>query len=240
MALDQRKRQKNIEKRNAKQKARKKALLVQHRDELTHRLQRAAGFPILHCCINRDVWSTGMGSLVLSRGVPGGDIVYSLFLIDTLCLGVKDVTLGVTSWSNYQDRFVHDYFKRLSMINLTPEAARKFIEGAVEFARKVGLAPHDDYQKGMLLFGDVDASACTEEFVYGNKGQHMFIEGPNSSPAQTAQILALLSKHPANGNPDLSAETASSAPPLIGTDENEVDDDDFGAGLDDDFDDDLD
>jgi len=69
------------------------------------------------------------------------------------------------------------------------------VEGAVEYARNLGFAPHEDYQGARLIFGDIDATSCTEEFVYGRDGKPMFIAGPNDSPARCRQIISTMNAH---------------------------------------------
>lgn len=194
MALNQRKRQKNAEKRNAKQKARKKSMVVQQRDELTHVLQRASINPVLHCCIPRSLWEQGMGQLLLSRMLPSGDVAYAIFLVDTYCLGVKDVAAGVVPFFSYQERIVDGLLKHFEMVNVTPEALCKIVTGAVAYAKDLGLAPHPDYLKSRALFGDINAAACTEEFVYGKDGKPCYVQGPHDSAFRRSQIMSALTK----------------------------------------------
>ncbi len=192
MALDQRKRQKNAEKRKAKQKARQKALIVQQRDELSVPLKRAATAPIMHCCVQENLWTGGMGQLLLSRVLPDGDVAFAVFLLDVYCLGVKDVTLGVLSWISYQEKIATGLLKRFEFVDLTPEGARKIVEGAVAYARDLGIPPHADYRKAELLFGNIDASICADEFSYGLNGKPYFVAGPFDNTIRCRQIMALL------------------------------------------------
>ncbi len=192
MALDQRKRQKNAEKRKSKQKARQKALISQQRDEVSFHLKRAATAPILHCCVQEELWSGGMGQLLFSRHLPNGDVAFAVYLLDVYCLGVKDVTLGVISWISYQEKIASGLLKRFEFVDLTPEGARKIVEGAVAFARDLGISPHADYQKAQLLFGNIDSSTCTDEFIYGLDGKPYFVAGPFDSPLRCRQITTLL------------------------------------------------
>lgn len=192
MALDQRKRQKNAEKRKAKQKARQKALVGQQRDELSSQLKRTATAPILHCCVQEELWSGGMGQLLLSRKLPNGDVAFAVYLLDVYCLGCKDATVGVLSWISYQEKIANGLLKQFTFVDLTPEGARKIVEGAVAYARDLGIPPHADYLKAQLLFGNIDASICEDEFVYGLDGKPYFVSGPYDSPMRCRQIMTLL------------------------------------------------
>lgn len=199
MALDQRKRQKNAEKRKAKQKARQRALISQTRDELTFKLQRAASAPILHCCVQDELWANGIGQLLLSRSLPNGDVAFTILLLDTYCLGVKDVVLGIMTWISYQEKITNGFLKEIAMLDLTPEGARKIVEGAVAYAGDLGLPPHADFKKAQFLFGDIDASTCTEVFEYGKDGKPFFVSGPYDSDYRCAQIVRMLANRLGTG-----------------------------------------
>ena len=41
------------------------------------------------------------------------------------------------------------------------------VEGAVEYAKSLGLSPHADYARARHIFGDIDPAASDREFVAG-------------------------------------------------------------------------
>lgn len=224
MALDQRKRQKQAEKRKARQKARQQALISQHRNEISLQLKRSAAAPILHCCVTKELWQSGLGQLLFSRHLPTGDVAYTIYLLDVYCLGVKDVVLGVSTWVDYQERIVQRMLQFLDFVDLTAEGARKIVEGAVAFAGNLGFPPPADYQKAQLLFGSVDASACPEEFRFGLNGKPCFMPGLHDGSFRCQQITTQLTKK-------LGADGFDYVMPVGGLSDLDFDDDD------DDFDD---
>ena len=194
MAKDPRKRQKKLQRQKAKDKARKRALAERTSTDLAVRLQRAADAPFLHCCATSDLFDRGMSNVLISREVGGGDVAFASFLIDMYCLGVKDVFLGVTTRQDYEWQVFATMSREYEIVNLEPAAARKLIEGAVQFAADAGLQPHRDYRKAKRIFGDIDPAACTEEFTYGKQGRHFFFAGPHDSPTRCRQIIETLTK----------------------------------------------
>ena len=64
----------------------------------------------------------------------------------------------------------------------------------------IGLSPHPDYAKFMVLFGDVKASDSDAKFEFGKDGKPLFINGPNDSPARCREILSILSNTCGQGN----------------------------------------
>jgi hypothetical protein len=192
MVKDTRRRQKKLERRKAKAKAKKKALARQESRGMAARLEEAAEAPILHCYTTDILWDEGLSPVLISRKLKSGHVAFVIFLVDVYCLGVKDVTLGVAPRSRYDFQVYGKLSEQYRLVGLTPEAARKLVEGAVEYARDLGLPPHPDYRKAGPIFGDIDAEACREEFVYGQDGKPCFFAGPYDSPWRCKQIIRTL------------------------------------------------
>ena len=191
MALDPRKRQKKLQRRAQKQKERKKALAKHDSRDVSFRLERAAAAPVLHSCGTRALWN-GMGYVLLSRQLSNGAVAFAAFLVDMYCLGVKDGMYNVLSRVEYDQGPYQRLFPAGERVRLRPECARKLVEGAVEFALDLGIAPHRDYRTAKLIFGDIDAAACSKEFEYGRDGKPFFVAGPHDSLARCRQIAEQL------------------------------------------------
>jgi len=249
MALDPRRRQKKLERRRAKQRAKQREKARRRAEGIAGELRYAARFPVLHCCATADMFEHGMGQVLFSRQLKGGNVAFAMFLVDVYCLGVKDVIMNVLPREQYDDMY-EMLQQRYTLDAWKPEAARKLVEGAVQYADSLGLPPHPDYRKARLLFGDVDASACTEQFEYGRDGKPIFISGPNDDPAKCIYVIETLKErcgpdgfHYILGEPMLTHAALGSALGLGGGDWSDefapacLDDDD---DLDDDWDDDDD
>ena len=116
----------------------------------------------------------------------------SLFLLDVYCLGVKNVVARVDaehSISTMLGRMTDDGTR---WIKVSPEHVRKLVEGSVGYALNLGLAPHRECAAAMKLFGDIDASQCPTEFVFGCEGKPRYISGPNDSAARSKAIVDAL------------------------------------------------
>lgn len=77
---------------------------------------------------------------------------------------------------------------------LSPACARKLIEGAVAYARSLGLEPHSDYWRGARVFGGINPDDCQQEFVYGKDGKPLFVQSPNDSPQFAERVMAILTR----------------------------------------------
>lgn len=194
MALDQRKRQRKVEKRKAKQRVNKGRALAQRRpDDLSVKLTRAAAAaPILHCVTIAEIWDEGIGNVLISRQVSSVQVAFVNFLVDLYCLGVKDVILHVTSPDQYRRQMYGHLEERYELQPLKPACARRLVEGSVDFAAQFGIAPHKDYRIAQLIFGDIDATACEQQFEFGQNGKPFFVAGPYDSERRCREIASKL------------------------------------------------
>lgn len=190
MAIDERRRQKKLAKKAAERKARqteRKSLSTGGSAKL------AARFPIGDCLAPTNLFETGIGTVVLTRLLPGGEIAVAGFLVDSYCLGVKNALYRVISSAEY------DYYRgqieaQTPLERVHPSCLRKLVEGAVQYARDLGFPPHPDYARAAQLFGDIDADACPVRYAYGKDGQPFYVSGPYESAAQSRKIIDTLAR----------------------------------------------
>ena len=190
MGIDERRRQKKLAKKAAERKARqaeRKSLVTGGSAKL------AAQFPIGDCLVPTSLFEEGIGHVVLTRLLPGGEIAVAGFLVDTYCLGAKNALYRVLSLAEY------DYYRgqieaQTPLERVHPSCLRKLVEGAVRYARDLGFPPHPDYARAAQLFGDIDAAACPVRYVYGKGGQPFYVSGPNESAAQSRKIIDTLAR----------------------------------------------
>ena len=194
MAANPRKRQKKLERRSAKRKAKHHHLVRDKSAGLPQRLTAAAGCPVLHSWATDSLWEKGMGWVGLSRQLPDGNIAFAVFLVDRYCLGVKDAMADILSRYEYDTRIAHKMRSEFTSKDISPAAGRKLVEAAVEYAHGLGLSPHADYHRAKLIFGAIDPAECTEQFEFGKDGKPFFIAGPFDSPRRCRQIQAVLER----------------------------------------------
>lgn len=190
MALNARKLQKKQQRRKAKEKARRRASKQREPSEL----ERAAGGRILHCCATDQVWERGMGEVLLCRELPDSRVGFGMFLMDMFCLGAKNAMYGVVPRADYQRKLYEKLRDKYELVPLNPACARKLVEGGVTYARDLSFGPHPDYKKARVIFGDIDAGACQQEFEYGKDGKPYFIAGPDDDPARCERIINTLTE----------------------------------------------
>ncbi|HVX60123.1 MAG TPA: hypothetical protein VHC19_05975 [Pirellulales bacterium] len=211
MAVDPRKRQKKLERKKAKDKARHKALAVRQATSATHRFERAAQGRVIDAFVAGHLRDEGLGQVMLARDLGADRVGFACFLIDVYCLGVKDVFFDVVSKGEYVNSLRGKLARKYEIEQETPEFIRKLVEDSVSFARSLGLEPHADYERARVIFGDIDASACSEVFEFGRDGKPCFISGPNDTPARCTRIIRTLTENCGEDNFDVVLQMTGSS-----------------------------
>jgi hypothetical protein len=204
MALNEKKRQKKLQKEKAKRKEIAKAARRSLGTGLSgpnpygtlataERLARASDGPIHQCLVPRELFENGIGSVLVSREVGDGLLAVAILLVDVYCLGVKDAYLRIVTPLEYDD-FLRDIALHETLERVTPAYARKLVEDSVAYARDLGLSPHPDYEKTKRIWGTIDPAECPVNFEFGKDGKPFYVTGPNDTPARVRQVMEALTQ----------------------------------------------
>ena len=195
MAGNDNRRRKKIEAQRAKRKEQQKALARVESSGVVAKIIAAKNWPIIHSRVSPNFGQQGMASAMLTRRGPHDQMATVIFLVDAYFLGVKDVAIFVGPEGEWLQRVNLQQERGMRLEDVAPESLRKFVEGAVAFAKSFGISPHRDYAHALPIFGNIDASQCLVEFTYGRDGKPLFIPGPYDSPERIQQIMSLLGKN---------------------------------------------
>jgi hypothetical protein len=197
MALDEKRRQKKLARKAAK---RKRALKGRNpgtsggSGQSAERLMaQAAASPIHECLVPAGLFDLGIGSVIVGRRMPNGEIGFGVFLIDVFCLGVKDAFFSVRPRDEY-DFFAEKIREKEDLRPEEPACAVKLIKGAEAYARDLGLNAHPDYAFARSIFADIDPAACSREFTFGRDGKPLYVSGPHETETDSRRIIDILSK----------------------------------------------
>ena len=147
-------------------------------------LERARGMPFVGCWRHRQWQTTGMTSLLLAREQDASRVVYAVYLVDLLCLGVKDAFVRTNVSRTALGRHVQKIFDGAEE-PCDIAFAHQLIYGAIDFARKYGFEPHPDfYREGADKILDPPGTHPEPyDIEFGRDGGPLYIAGPNDSPA---------------------------------------------------------
>ena len=137
----------------------------------------------------------GFGQVVVARFKSSGDAELGVFLVDLYCLGIKNAYFVKVSDLDYESRILARMAESGGgKESLSPACARKLVEGAVQYAQSLGLAPHPDYKKACRVFGGIRPEECERVFTYGKDGKPLFVQSPNDSPAFVHHVMTTLTR----------------------------------------------
>lgn len=124
-----------------------------------------------------DVGFGGVVSVLIAREAGRSRVSVCGYLVDTYCLGVKNV-LGpdVMGASRYED-FVRTFFGGYDDPPLAAplELAQELVLGAVDFARGLGFEPHEQYEAAREHLG---AWTGPGAITFGLNGRPYYVQGP--------------------------------------------------------------
>jgi hypothetical protein len=130
----------------------------------------------------------GIALALAARAERGDRITVCGYLVDTFCLGVKNV-IGPERMRERDLRgFVRDYFQAFPAPALRApiELARHLVLGAVDFASGLGFAPHPDFEAARGHLGELD-DPCA--ITFGREGRPLYVAGPYDDPVAIMETL---------------------------------------------------
>ena len=186
-------------KRARKAQKRKQMVAQKRRAEaleagLPARVLRAANAPIQGCFLTESLFETGMGTLVLARGATRHHLAFSVFLLDTFCLGIKDVMFESVEGEVFED-YMEATEAESPMVDVDPACARKLLRDLAAWSQSIGFAPHRDFAAVERMFGDVSADASDAVFQFGSDGRPFYIPGPSESHHLVQRRIQHLRQH---------------------------------------------
>ena len=177
----------NMAVKRAKKAQRRKQVLAEKRRaealeaSLPARVLRAAQAPIQHCLLTEELFETGIGTLVLARGVTRHQVAFVSFLIDVFCLGIKDVMFKSVEGELFE-MYMDVADAGSPLVSVDPSFGRKLLRDLAAWSRSIGFEPHRDFAAVEPIFGDVSADASDAVFRFGRDGEPVYIPGPSDTP----------------------------------------------------------
>ena len=112
-----------------------------------------------------------MASLHILRGVDNFWAT-ACFLVDALCLGVKDCFARLLD-----NKDVQKLSNKPMTSEINYELARGFILGSVEFAAQAKIQPHPNWDTCNQLIDCTSAYTLPPNFSFGKNGKHYYVAG---------------------------------------------------------------
>jgi hypothetical protein len=203
MPRDERKHQKALMKKRSKQKA-----AAQHRPHseefmslsLASIVRRSREFPVLECLISKS-WQKddpGLVQVLLARKQPDGNICFGTYLVDKLCLGLKNTFANAGfSRTRYENEVRAPMSRRTVMVECPLELAHQMIYASIDYAAQFGFMPQRDFALSQYVLVPRGELEEPYQLTFGRDGKPFYMAGPHDN---VARILRQLEKNPGPGN----------------------------------------
>jgi hypothetical protein len=204
MSTKEQRRQKKLSKKRSKDVLKRKQQARERNSlqSLAGQIKAASVGAFEHCLISDDVLEPDrkLGTVWVSRRMPDRRLACVRFLIDGMCLGVKDIH-SFTAFPADVNEMLENAQSVETLRSAIPERALKLVRSAVEYAEQFDLHPPADYKKVALIWHGVDADECTDEFRFGGEGgKPHYINGPNDSRFFQTRVIETLERTAGKGN----------------------------------------
>ena len=178
----------------ARKKQKKQQTGVQQLSPEKYMKQRVRSLEIGKCYITDDIEECGEGHIVVTRNHTGGRVSAAFFLVDILCLGVKD--------SYYRLRLEEAELEEILDNGLTfrecsYEEAHNRIYGAVSWAEEAGIEPHKSFAITQYMLEEDTDDIPLIDYEFGEDGIHFLMANDN---LEASRYLPLLNKNLGEGN----------------------------------------
>lgn len=156
---------------------------------------KARSLPIYECLVNSDWEESKTVLLIIARKHNTGNITACYYMVDLMCLGVKDTNYMFNiSHSDYQSKAAEMY-EELELEKIDYTLAHNIVYASLEYADEFGFKPHKDFTSvtRFMLEEDTDEVEMIE-IECGHNGIPLYLRGPYDNDARANQIVNQLKK----------------------------------------------
>jgi hypothetical protein len=184
--MDEKKRQQKLQKKRKKDKQRHKKLAnsgFSARDSANPKtiIANARNFPVKECLISADWQEEGLTQILIAREQPDGNLLFGVYLVDLLCLGLKNTfyncNFSVREYMEFRSRFAATQ----EMVQCPLDMACQIIYGAIEYAADLGFQPQRDFELSQYILEQKNGLSGNYRIEYGRDGKPFYVAGPNDN-----------------------------------------------------------
>lgn len=201
MGLDARRKQKSLQKKRMKDKGRQKKKgffsAISDYGAKAYLIRNAKGLPVNECLINPNWKESGLARILLSRKLPSDNFVLGVYLVDILCLGVKNTFCNADVSQADYDRLKAGAYQDDLPVFCHPQLANRIIDGSIEFAKKLGFEPQKDFALSRFVLSEPTEAMTGFDVEFGKDGKPLYIVGPDDD---VEMIIRKLAKKVGEGN----------------------------------------
>ena len=157
----------------------------------------ARQLPIKACMITQNWQVMGLASVVVTRERPSGNLVMGLYLVDTMCLGVKDAHHYPNMTRYEYDEMLEEMSWVQNMVPCDYVLAHNVVYGGIEFARELGFEPHKDFGTAQYILEEDTDDIEFMDIDFGRNGEPVLFVKPGM---KATRYIKQLNKSVGEGN----------------------------------------
>ena len=163
--------------------------------------QRARTLPIYKCYVNGDWKEANMANILIVRQHVTGNLTVGLYLVDTMCLGVKDSFFKFNISTYEFEKIYQPMNEEIGLEEIPYNLAHNIIFGAIEFAEEYGFSPYKEFTSTTIYLLEEDTDEIELiDIDFGDDGKPVYVQGPNDTLATANRIVKTLEKTAGKGN----------------------------------------
>jgi hypothetical protein len=163
--------------------------------------KKAAALPIYECRVNEEWEESKMVQLSVARQHTNGNITACFYLVDLMCLGIKDTTYMFNSPIEEYREHIERIGERMDLIAIDYVLAHNIVYAGLEYAEEYGFKPHKDFASTTRFMLEEDTEDIELiDIECGLNGRPTYMQGPFDDDVKVKKILAQLEKTAGPGN----------------------------------------
>jgi len=176
------------------------------------KIRMARQYPLYECLINPSWKDKGLAVILLTRRQPDGCLLFGVYLVDVLCLGLKNTFCNADfPMYRYGTDLIGKVYRDEDPVPCPSDLAHHIIYGAITFAEQYGFRPHRDFELSQYVLDDAGSLRPGGDIEFGRDGKPLFIAGPDDN---VPRILRQLESTAGTGHFDFLYGSKSPVPML--------------------------
>ncbi len=157
---------------------------------------KARSLPVYKCLVNKDWETARLANVIVMRRHVNGNLTAGVYLVDLLCLGVKDALYIFNEpETGIEERLGLDFGQTLKEIDY--DLAHNIVYAGHDFAMDFEIKPHADFAVAKFILEEDNDDIPLIEIEAGEDGKpHLFV----FQPGQYSDALAKLKKYAGEDN----------------------------------------
>lgn len=171
--------------------------------------QKVRNLLVHECLINADWNDSKLANVLVARKHTNGNITAGLYLVDLMCLGIKDTqyffNIDISEYNDIKEKMDDAY----NITNISYILAHNIVFTGVEYGAENGFEPSKEFRSITvnILEEDTDEIELIDVECGGKNGKPCYVKGPFENSTKVKQIVSRLEKTLGVGNFDVIEET---------------------------------